>query len=236
MDHQQTASRLQDSVPLVKPPIGLAFVDEPPDGISPSDDPSPSSCAFWSRAEATVFYASAENHYNCSLGAMVMGFPLPDEQMQALMGDVGMMCEASYVREEEVPNVPKVEGKSTGGIVYGPVSDMPMEPDVVLLWVTPKQAMVVGESAGLINWADGPAGVFGRPGCAAIPVALSGGRVSQSFGCTGMRINSGVSDEYMLMAVPGDQLETLTASVEQTAGIHSMLTVHYNEKARNVGA
>ena len=37
-----------------------------------------------------------------------------------------MMCETEYVREEEVPNVPKVEGRPTGGIVYGPLSRMPI--------------------------------------------------------------------------------------------------------------
>ena len=89
---------------------------------------------------------------------MVMGFPLGDDLMAQLMQEVGMMCEESYVREEEVPNVPKVE-KSSSGIVYGPLGQLPVDPDVVLLWVNPMQAMVVGESAGLMNWAGGGSGV-----------------------------------------------------------------------------
>ena len=234
MDLQDTADFLESKTPLDRPPIGLAFVDEQPNDVDRIEGAVPSSCAFWREAETDVFYASAQDHYNCTLGAMVMGFPLPDEQMQLLMQDVGMMCETEYVREEEVPNVPKVEGRPTGGIVYGPLSRMPVDPDVVLIWATPRQAMVIGESAGLMNWAAGPAGVYGRPGCAAIPIALSQGRTSQSFGCTGMRINSGVPDEYMLMAVPADNLDSLVQSLDKVTQTHSLLTDHYNQKAESI--
>ena len=230
MDRTQIASALQDSIPLDKPPIGLAFVDQQPSEVSRTGKAVPSSCAFWQEAETDVFYAAAEDHYNCTLGAMVMGFELPEAQMGSLMQDVGMMCEMEYVREEEVPNVPKVE-KASSGIVYGPLGDLPIDPDVVLLWVNPMQAMVVSESAGQINWAASPTGVFGRPGCAAIPVALSQGNVAQSFGCTGMRINSGISDEFMLMTVPGDKVESLAESLPQVTDVHAKMTAHYEQKA-----
>ncbi len=233
MNHRDAARLLEGNIPLDKPAIGLAFVSERPAEAAGLGDAAPSSCAFWREAETKVFYASAEDHYNCPLGAMVMGFSLPDAQMERLMQEVGMMCESSYVREEEVPNVPKVE-RSAIGIVYGPLGQLPVQPDVVLLWVTPRQAMVVGESAGLINWADGPAGVYGRPGCAAIPVALSAGRTSQSFGCVGMRINSGISDEFMLMAVPGAQLGSLAESLGQVNETHVLLKTHYEERAASV--
>ena len=230
MNHIQIDSDLQNGIPLEKPPIALAFVDGQPYGVTRTGKAVPSSCAFWAEAEGGVFYAAAEDHYNCTLGTMVMGLELPEEQMNTLMTEVGMMCEMEYVREEEVPNVPKVE-KQSSGIVYGPLAEMPVDPDVVLLWVKPSQAMVVNETAGQMNWAASPAGVFGRPGCAAIPVALSQGNVSQSFGCTGMRINSGISDEYMLIAVPGDKIESLAESLSQVNDTHDKLTAHYEQKA-----
>ena len=230
MNHIQIDSDLQNGIPLEKPPIALAFVDGQPYGVPRTSKAVPSSCAFWAEAKSGVFYAADKDHYNCTLGTMVMGFELPEEQMNTLMTEVGMMCEMEYVREEEVPNVPKVE-KQSSGIVYGPLAEMPVDPDVVLLWVKPSQAMVVNETAGQMNWAASPAGVFGRPGCAAIPVALSQGNVSQSFGCTGMRINSGISDEYILMAVPGDKIESLAESLSQVTDVHAKLTDHYEQKA-----
>ena len=233
MDHKGAAKLLEGNIPLDKPAIGLAFVSGPPSDVAGLGDAAPSSCAFWYEAESKVFYASAEDHYNCPLGAMVMGFPLPDAQVGLLMQEIGMMCETAYVREEEVPNVPKVE-KSASGIVYGPLGELPVEPDVALFWVTPRQAMVVGESAGLMDWADGHAGVYGRPGCTAIPVALSGGRPSQSFGCVGMRINSGISNQFMLMAVPGDKLESLAESLRGVNATHALLKTHYEERAASV--
>ena len=234
MDRSTLASALESRIPLSKPPVGLAFVNAQPTDVPRTGKTVPSSCAFWREAETEVFYAAAEDHYNCSLGAMVMGFELRDEQMGSLMQDVGMMCELTYVREEEVPNVPKVE-KQSSGIVYGPLGQLPVDPDVVLIWVNPMQAMVVNESVGQTNWAAAPAGVYGRPGCAAIPVAMSQGAAAQSLGCTGMRINSGISAEYMLMAVPGAQLESLVESLAQVAGVHDKMTAHYQERAASLG-
>ncbi len=235
MQLDDISKTLEDQIPLDKPAIGLAFVEDRPDEIERTGTVVPSSCAFWYEAETDVFYAAAEDHYNCPLGAMVMGFPLGEDQMRQLMQEVGMMCESSYVREEEVPNVPKVD-KPSSGIVYGPLSRLPVNPDVVLLWVNPMQAMVVGESAGLINWAAGPAGVYGRPGCAAIPVAIAGGTVSQSLGCVGMRINSGISDEYMLMAVPQKRLAPLAEALERVSETHMLMETHYNQKAAALDA
>ncbi len=229
MELRSIAAIFENRIPLNKPAIGMAFVEGLPDGVDRIGSAVPSSCAFWREAEGGVFYAAAEDHYNCPLGAMVMGFELPQEQTDQLMGEVGMMCESSYVREEEVPNVPKL-GRSSAGVVYGPLGRMPLDPDAALLWVTPMQAMVVGESAGLINWAAAPASVYGRPGCAVIPVALADGRTSQTLGCTGMRINSGISGEYMLMAVPGGQLESLAESLTKIAETHSLMESHYNQK------
>ena len=80
MDRTQIASTLQDRIPLDKSPIGLAFVDQQPSEVSRIGKAVPSSCAFWREAESGVFYASAEDHYNCTLGAMVMGFELTDRQ------------------------------------------------------------------------------------------------------------------------------------------------------------
>ena len=229
MNPNEVSTLLERRIPLSKPAIGLAFVDEQPDGVDGVQGAAPSSCAFWREAESRVFYASDEDHFNCPLGAMVMGFDLPESQMSQLMAEVGMMCESSYVREEEVPHVPKVDQQSSG-IVYGPLSQMPMEPDVALLWVTPVEAMVVGEAAGLINWAAPPATVYGRPGCGAIPIALSTQAPSQSLGCTGMRINSRISGEYMLIAIPGDAVSELADSVSQMKQTHTHMEAHYTRK------
>ena len=233
MRHDETAGFIEHTLSLTKPVIGLAFVQAQPEGVSRVGKAAPSTCAFWHEAESDVFYADASDHFNCPLGAMVMGFPLPDETMGRLMEEVGMMCGSSYVREEEVERVPKV-GQPSAGIVYGPLSRLPVDPDLALVWGTPRQAMVVAEASGLMNWAAGHGDVYGRPGCAAIPVALTEGRTAQSFGCVGMRIDASVEDDLMLMAVPGGQLDSLVTELERVSQVHGQLDSHYRERAARV--
>ena len=235
MQHDETAGFIERTLLLTKPVIGLAFVQAQPEGVARIGKAAPSTCAFWHEAETDVFYAAADDHFNCALGAMVMGFPLPDDTMGRLMEDVGMMCGTSYVREEEVEKVPKHD-QASAGIVYGPLSRIPVDPDLVLVWATPRQAMVVAESSGLMNWAAGHGDVYGRPGCAAIPVALAEGRTAQSFGCVGMRINAAVEDDLMLMAIPGGQLDSLVTELGRVSQVHGQLDTHYRERAAAVRA
>jgi len=235
MQHDETAGFIERTLSLTKPVIGLAFVQAQPEEVSRIGKAAPSTCAFWHEAETDVFYAAADDHFNCALGAMVMGFPLPDDTMGRLMEDVGMMCGTSYVREEEVEKVPKHD-QASAGIVYGPLNRFPVDPDLALVWATPRQAMVVAESSGLMNWAAGHGDVYGRPGCAAVPVALAEGRTAQSFGCVGMRINAAVEDDLMLMAIPGGQLDSLVAELGRVSHVHGQLDTHYRERAAAVRA
>ena len=224
---------LESQLGLSEPPIAIAFVDEQPPGVPRTLSVVPSACAFWRQAEQGTFFAAAEDHFDCPLGAMVMGFPLPEQQMAQLQEEVGMMCGISYVREEEVPNVPKVS-RASAGIVYGPLASFPVEPDAVMLWCTPHQAMKMSECCGLINWAASPAGMFGRPGCAALPVALALGVPSQSFGCVGMRTNTGVLESKLLMVIPRNILTTVSSSLPQMSEIHQQMETHYENKLANL--
>jgi len=235
MRYANLADTLERRLDLYIPPIALAFVQERPPGIPTTEAVVPSSCAFWRRAESEVFFAPAQAHFNCPLGAMVMGFPLPEAQMQQLQSDVTAMCQLNYMREEEVARVPKM-ARASSGIVYGPLHRFPLAADAVLLWGTPQQAMVVGECSGLINWAGEAAGILGRPGCGSIPAAITAGRAAQSLGCTGMRINTGIPAQLVLMVVPAAQLDTLGPELDRVCGVHEQLAARYRERAAQVAA
>ena len=233
MQTTDLSNLLESQLGVTDPPVAIAFVDEQPPGVPRVDSVVPSACAFWRQAENRTFYAVAVDHFNCPLGAMVMGFTLPEQQMAQLQEEVGMMCGISYVSAEEVPNVPKVS-RASAGIVYGPLASFPVEPDAVMLWCTPHQAMKMSECCGLINWAASPTGMFGRPGCAAIPVALALASPSQSFGCVGMRINTGVEETKLLMVIPRNTLSTLSASLPQMSQIHRQMESHYQNRLDNL--
>jgi uncharacterized protein (DUF169 family) len=231
MSYAELSGVLVRRLQLEFQPIAMTFVQEQPAAIPRTEQVLPSSCSFWRQAETEVFYAAAEDHYRCPLGAMVMGFPLPEPQMQELMAEVGQMCAASYVREAEVEHVPKNENPSAG-IVYGPLGSFPLEPDAVLLWLTPQQAMVMNECCGLINWSEPADGVFGRPGCSAVPLALVKGKPSQSWGCVGMRLNTDIPDELFLMVVPGNRLPTLEVDLIFATEVHQRMKDYYLGRAQ----
>ena len=227
------ASLLEEHLVLQSPPAALAWVQAQPDGVPRLEQSAPSACAIWRLAETQLSYAAAPDHFNCPLGAMVMGFNLPEPQGAALQDELGMMCGIEYVREDELAHVPAVHGATAGqapGIVYGPLAGFPLQPDLFLLWLTPEQSMIVSEACGLINWSAAPRGLLGRPGCAALPVALRDGSPAQSLGCVGMRFNTGVSGELLLMAVPWAAAEMVHANLSRVAVIHGQMEAHYRER------
>ena len=229
----QIMSTLTDHLDLRRQPVGLTFVLETPEDIPVLDEIVPSACAMWSLAETSLFFAPASSHYHCPLGAMVMGFDLPDEQMTLLQDELGMMCGISYVREEELPHVPKIE-RSAAGIIYGPLKEFSSHPDLILLWLSPKQSMIMSESCGSINWSNTPQGLFGRPGCASLAYAVTKKQPGQSLGCVGMRINTGINDDLMLMAVPKESIESLVTELPALTKVHKDMETHYLKRIEDI--
>ena len=78
MDYTTAADTLTDALHLDRPPVGLAFVGAVPETIPPLLHSAPSACSLWRSAEQQTFYAAANAHLNCPVGAMVMGFKLPE--------------------------------------------------------------------------------------------------------------------------------------------------------------
>jgi uncharacterized protein (DUF169 family) len=211
-------------------PVALAFVEEPPAGVEETDAAVPSACTFWRHAESRLFYAPAEKHFNCPIGAHVMGFDLPEGVQAALGAAIGTMCEVNYISADEVPGIPQVR-KPKRGIVYGRLGELPIDPDVVLLWLTPRQAMLFNEAADGARWSD-EAGrsVFGRPACAAIPAALEGGRPTMSIGCTGMRTFTEILPDRMLAVVPWAGADELRRSLESIVESNKTMQDYYEEQ------
>jgi uncharacterized protein (DUF169 family) len=227
---QDLANKLGTSLPAV----ALAFVSAPPSGVATFTDVVPSACAFWRKAESDVFFAPAESHFNCPIGSMVMGFDLPKSVSDELMELVGKMTACGYVGGDEPAKIP-VNKKKAAGILYGPLAEFPVEPDAVLLWLTPAQAMIWSEAAGGADWAgSAPTTVFGRPGCAAIPSAVGGANPSLSFGCAGMRTFTEISDDRMLAVIPGVKLDAFAQSLVKTRGVNDAMDGFYRDRKASV--
>ncbi|HKV83806.1 MAG TPA: DUF169 domain-containing protein [Ktedonobacterales bacterium] len=79
--YQDATLRFVELLQLKQPPIALAFVDSVA-GIEHISRKAPSACTFWRLAEQGVFYATAEDHQECPIGMMTMGFHMPEESRQ----------------------------------------------------------------------------------------------------------------------------------------------------------
>ena len=113
------------------------------------------------------------------------------------MGGIG------YVRMEEVPGIPTLP-KTPGAVVYAPLGDTPLDPDVVLVAGRPGRLMLLLEAAGRAGVATQP-GLLGRPTCMALPAALAGGTIA-STACIGNRVYTDLGDDELYVTVPGRDL------------------------------
>ncbi len=227
-DYSDLASSLQSGLGLDFPPIALTRVSEAPDGIAEATGAVPSACTFWRRAERGVFFADAGAHMACPIGAMVMGFELDESKSAELMSLVGDMCAIDYIDEAEVANIPHFDPPA-GGIVYGPLADFPLTPDAVVVWTTPRQAMLLEEALGGTHWHGAGGSILGRPACAALPRAVAEGTATLSVGCAGMRTFTEIPDAYSLTAIPQSQLADLGQALETTLAANTQMLAAYRE-------
>lgn len=229
MEPRQLARILQTRLQLDTRPAALAFVDSPPEGVVSWDGEVPSACAFWRKAESGAFYAAAEKHFNCPIGAMTMGFDLPEPVQMQLAATVETMGRASYLSSEEPAHLPAVP-RGHRGIVYGRLENFPGRPDLILMWLSPAQAMLYSEAVGDASWSIGQgARMLGRPACAALPMALKEGRSTFSLGCVGMRTFTEISGDRLLAVLPGEKAEELAGKLASAIAANDLMRARYQE-------
>jgi uncharacterized protein (DUF169 family) len=232
MSYQSLATTLRNTLDLAHAPIALAIVDAPPAGVRAPGKRALSACSFWREAEAESFFASAEDHAGCAVGAHVMGFPLSAATAEELGGAITLMASVDYLDPNEVGGIPQV-AKPGAGVVYGPLAEFPLAADCVLVWVTPAQAMLLTEALETTRWnAATEVGqrVFGRPGCGALARTVNTGDNSISLGCIGMRSFTEIAPALAFVTIPGVQLAALAEKLGQTAESNRQMLGHYQAK------
>lgn len=113
-------------------------------------------------------------------------------------------------------------------MLYGLLADLPVPPDLVVVWVTPRAAMLIGEASRAASWTGaGGLTVTGRPGCAALPRAEDSRSVVASWGCTGMRRFTAIPDDLLLAVLPGPQLDRLVDALAATVAANTDMAACY---------
>ena len=231
--YQELTGRFSDLLQLKQPPIGLSFVETVPDQVKHIGSRVPSACTFWRLAEKGVFYATAEDHQECPIGMMTMGFTMPETEQQRAQSLVKTMANIEYFSPAEVAALPVVQ-KPHSSIVYGRLDQLPVAADVVLCIIDTQQAMLVAEAMGNMNWLQqGGQAAFGRPTCAVIPRALHTGLTSMSFGCVGARTYTGLTPSELVLTLPGSEFAGLVERLAVIVNANNALApFHQGQKAR----
>jgi uncharacterized protein (DUF169 family) len=193
-------------------PVAISFVDEAPPGVPHVSSVEPAGCGYWRRAAAgEVFFTVADDHKRCPVGAHTHHVPLSDSEQQELMGLVETMVGLSYLKMQDVPQIPRRQTPLQVA-VYAPLIDAPVPPDVVLVRGNAQQLMLLAEAAQAAGVA-GSGATMGRPTCAVLPEAINADRTAASFGCVGNRVYTGASETDAYYAIPGAHLASLEASL-----------------------
>jgi uncharacterized protein (DUF169 family) len=230
--YQDLTKRFIDLLQIQQPPIGLTFVEKVPEGIEHKATRVPSACTFWRLAEQGVFYATAEDHQECPIGMMTMGFTMPESAQQRAQALVQTMANVQYFSPAEVSALPIVK-KPHESIVYGRLDQIPMEADIVLCILNTQQAMLVAEAMGQVNWLQGGQAAFGRPTCGVIPRTLLTGETSMSFGCVGARTYLGLTPAELVLTVPGQKFAELVERLQTIVAANAALApFHQGQKER----
>jgi uncharacterized protein (DUF169 family) len=226
MNDTRQGAQLQALLGLQWPAIAVAFRASAPTDLPQVEAAGPSGCTYWKQAaEGKTFYTEAADHYNCPIGSFTHGIDLPPAKAQELEGLVGTMIGLEYIRQEEIPTIPRRDAPF-GVALYGLLSDARFDADVVLVRGNAKQMMLIAEAAGAAGLSGGNA-LMGRPTCAMIPATMQGGQVTTSLGCIGNRVYTGLADDEFYAAIPGpkvaplvDKLATIVAANRELERFH----------------
>ena len=215
--------------------IAIAFLDSPPSSLPRWEGgPVPAGCVFWQKAmSGKAFYTVAADHYNCAVGAHTHKITLPAERAHELKDTIVFMAEANYVATEEVPGIPTLE-RSPGAVAYAPMEGAGFEPDLVLVAAKPAQAMLIYEAAIKAGASSGLAGALGRPACAVLPLAMTSREASLSLGCKGNRTFTGLPDEELYVAIPGDKWQAVLEKLDEVDEANAAMERHYQERKAQI--
>jgi len=232
--YSQIAQTLTEALKLTQPPVAVSLTDSLPAGVESWSGKSPAGCRFWQEAATRVFATTAADHSLCSIGQYTHNLEMTPAAGKDLGDALKVFADLGYVREQDIPQIPVLASK-TKYVIYGPLSGIPVEPDVVLLFVRADQTLILSEAAQQLENGLPPA--MGRPACAIIPQAKNTGRSALSLGCCGARAYLDVlSDDVALYAIPGAALGVFAERIAALSKANAILSKFHQIRRKSVEA
>src|SRR6202012_5184853 len=216
------AAILAASLDLKQPPVALSFTDTVPGGVNMHAGRAPAGCSFWQDGAHTAFATSAADHSLCAIGVYTHNLQPSPAQQTDLMDALKVFSELDYVRPEDLFLIPVLQSQP-GYVVYAPLADSPLPPDVVLLFVNANQTLILSEATQQVEKQNPPA--MGRPACAVVPQVMNTGRAALSLGCCGARAYlDSLTDDVAIFAIPGAGLDAYAQRIEALTKANATLS------------
>ena len=233
-DYRDLEQQLIAHLDTPRRPIAVAFRAAPPAGVEKYGGVQPSGCSFWRlAAEGRVFYTVPDDHANCAIGAHTHAMPLPAGRAAELEQTLTFMTGLGYVRMDEVPGIPRLP-QTPGAVIYAPLGETPVAPDVVLVSGRPGRVMLLQEAAIRARVAA-PSALLARPTCMALPAALAQGLLV-STACVGNRVYTDLADDDLYLAIPGRALAPLAAELGTIVAANAALRDYHTKRRRDLAS
>jgi uncharacterized protein (DUF169 family) len=230
----EISSLLVEHLNLNQPPVAVCLTDSIPQDVPAWSGRSPAGCRFWQEAASRVFATSTADHSLCAIGQYTHNLDMSEASSTDLKDALKVFADLTYVRDEDLKMIPVLASKPKY-VVYGPLAEIPLDPDVVLLFVRADQTLVLSEASQQLENGLPPA--MGRPACAIIPQARNTGRSALSLGCCGARAYLDVlSDDVALYAIPGATLAAFADRIAALAKANEILRKFHQIRRRDVEA
>lgn len=227
LDYRSIEKKILEALGGERRPVAITFSDSAPEGVDAFQGSEPAACSFWRiAAQGRVFHAAAGDHLNCPVGGYTHN-ALPAERMPELQDALKLMTGIGYVRMEEIPGVFQMP-KAAATVVYAPLGDTPLPPDVVLAAGKPLGVMLLSEAATRAG-AMSSLPLLGRPTCMAIPAAIAHGAVASS-GCIGNRIYTDIGGDELYIVLRGADLERIAAELDTILSANRTLDEFHRER------
>jgi uncharacterized protein (DUF169 family) len=132
---------------------------------------------------------------------------------------------------EEVPGIPRLP-RTPGAVVYAPLGEMPVQPDVVLFVGRPGRLMLLQEAA-IRAGVSAALPLLARPTCMALPAAMASG-VVMSAGCIGNRVYTDLGEDELYAVVPGKDLAQVADALDEITAANATLAEYHQQRRRQL--
>jgi len=219
-EYVELSNTLKEILNLKKNPVAIKLIkndNEIPDGVNFLDFPVRHCVSINMAAHGSMFYLPGDRHA-CSAAKASLGIEeLPEKVKNGKVPYMHGLAVSEKVAARIMDEIPKIPVKTVKGTFVAPLDKTPVEPDVVVLTVQPKQAMWVANS--LLYSSGGPritanfAGMQASCGDVTV-VPILKNMVNFSVGCYGCRSAGKLADDEMYVGIPYGKLGSIVSNLK----------------------